>query len=818
MSRGYEQMPTQNDSQGEVRDEPEAAAPSATSATASDAAPVGAGPAAVPPPADDSRPQVERDAEKTQEFEDAIPAPNLGQSGGQQEQLGEHPTEQLPAVAVIANAPDTSPPGDGPLDDGLAGVGLAGDERLDASMSDDSSTTRILPRVDIPPMPLLPPAQEPTPQSASAPPSVPVPSHAPDSLPASPVTPSPEAETSAGGSKLPEPDALAVELTGVEAERSGLKTSDGQSSNSTPTPLGAPLGSAEQTTGEHAAAEEHFAAEQRLNERELSRGTSTAKAAFSQPPASQPPASTRAEAPDGAGSYGTTPGGGPGSVGPGSVDPGPGGRRADEPGAEDQELGEVTSGPEGLGVAQVTPVGGPGSPFSPPDSPPGPGNTSTTGADGRMGAPAYVDTRTPDGGQPTDAIRPSASTRSDEPHAAPMSVPPPPLEYLREQAPPSPPQPQPPTPSQPLPAPSSRAQQPLDPAVQPPPSAASPPLPQFQSHAEPRPHSQPQEARPQAQAYRQPPAVPVSVPVTGPEVAGAKRRPRHGDSIPRRTVQALQRLVSATARETTVATETARAIQQPIPNGRQLAVTSIRGGAGKSTVAALLALTYAHYRGDPALAIEADPALGTLPGRLGASEVRWTCGDLARIIDPSMRLTDITGYLVRLSGGGWLLPASQGSVGTQLDIETYRVVMTSLRRYFGTTVVDCETLPAEVARTALTTTQARVLVTPATVEGVAATRSVLDWMSGLHPNMLRTTVVVLAHSVPDSALDEAKAARHLGMGGVTVVSVPYDRHLAAGGAIRTELLGHHTREAAARLAAECMNRAVAFDRPVGGTR
>lgn len=301
-------------------------------------------------------------------------------------------------------------------------------------------------------------------------------------------------------------------------------------------------------------------------------------------------------------------------------------------------------------------------------------------------------------------------------------------------------------------------------------------------------------------------------------MAGAQRRPRRGDSVSRRTVQALQRFVSATAKETAVATQTARAIQQPLVSGRQLAVTSIRGGAGKSTVASLLSLTYAYYRGDPALALEADPALGTLPGRLGAEEVRWTCADLARIIDPSMRLTDITGYLVRLSGGGWLLPASQGTVGAQLDIETYRVVMTSLRRYFGTTVVDCETLPAEVARTALTTTQARVLVTPATVEGVAATRSVLDWMGGLHPSVLPTTVVVLTHSVPDTALDEAKASRHLGADGVAVVTLPYDRHLAAGGAIRTELLGHHTRGAAAHLAAECVNRAVAFDRLAHGGR
>ncbi|GAA2599660.1 hypothetical protein Stube_37250 [Streptomyces tubercidicus] len=277
----------------------------------------------------------------------------------------------------------------------------------------------------------------------------------------------------------------------------------------------------------------------------------------------------------------------------------------------------------------------------------------------------------------------------------------------------------------------------------------------------------------------------------------------------RRAGRALRRVfASSPAAETAAVTQAAHAIQQPVATGRQIAVSSIRGGAGKSTVAALLALTYAHYRSDPVLAVEADPALGTLPHRLGAREVRWSGSDLAQIVDPAMLITDLTGYLLPFAGGGWLLPGSQGAIGTRLDLDTYRIVMTSLRRHFAATVVDCETLPAEVARTALVTTQARVVATPATPEGVAATRAVLDWVGGLHSGLLPTTVVVLTHTSPDSALDVRRAAEHLGAGGAAVLPLPYDRHLAAGGAIRTELLGERTREAAARIAAEVMDRAV----------
>ncbi|MGK5530590.1 MinD/ParA family ATP-binding protein [Streptomyces sp. URMC 129] len=314
-----------------------------------------------------------------------------------------------------------------------------------------------------------------------------------------------------------------------------------------------------------------------------------------------------------------------------------------------------------------------------------------------------------------------------------------------------------------------------------------------------------------------PPPTPVSVPVVGPALDGSG--PRHGDPLPRRAGRALRRgLTSSAARQTETATRIARAIQQPITTGRQIAVTSIRGGAGKSTVAALLALTLAHHRHDPVLAVEADPALGTLPRRLGATEIRWSCGDLAGIVDPSMQITDVTGYLLPFAGGGWLLPGSQGTIGARLDVETYRIVMTSLRRWFGTTVVDCETLPAEVARTALTTTQARVLVAPATTAGAATTRSVLDWMGGLHRSMLPTTVVVLVHTAPDMGLDGRRAAEYLGAGGARVIPLPYDRSLAAGGEIRTALLAGATREAAALIAAETMDRAMTRGSSRGGPR
>lgn len=323
--------------------------------------------------------------------------------------------------------------------------------------------------------------------------------------------------------------------------------------------------------------------------------------------------------------------------------------------------------------------------------------------------------------------------------------------------------------------------------------------------AAPHPVGQPQPQQAQA-AYTpgtRPHRTPDSRPVVDKGLAAAVRKARHGEPFAARAARALRVSVSSSAaREVARTTATAEMLQQPVTTGRQIAVTSIRGGAGKSTVAALLGTAYAHYRQDPVLFVEADPALGSLPLRLGAETLRWTTGDLAGIIEPQMSLMDITGYLVQLPGNAWLLPGSQGQIGAMLDSRAYERVMVSLRRYFGVTVVDCETLPAEVARVALSAAQARVLAAPATLEGITSTYAVLQWMQSLPRQVIAGTVVVLSELVPHPGLDLAEAAEKLKATGAGVQVLPYDRHLAAGGTIRTDLLAHATREAATRLAAD----------------
>ncbi|MFF0968217.1 MinD/ParA family ATP-binding protein [Streptomyces sp. NPDC003703] len=449
-------------------------------------------------------------------------------------------------------------------------------------------------------------------------------------------------------------------------------------------------------------------------------------------------------------------------------------------GPQEETAAPRPAGPEG----QQPPAPGPAAPaygYPHPNPNPNPHpNPQTEAAQAPAPAYGYPHTQPPAGPQDQAAPYP-AQPQAPFPGEAQAPAPFPAQAQAQPQAP------------QPYQHPQAQPQQPYQPQ--------QPAAPQ-QSAA---PH-QPAAARPAAAQYPGSPqrgATPDSRPVVDKRLAATGGKPRRGEPFAARALRAVRRTVSSSAaREVAETTAVAEVLQQAVTTGRQIAVTSIRGGSGKTTVAALLSTTYAHYRQDPVLVVEADPALGSLPLRLGAESLRWTTGDLAGLVEPQMSLLDVTGYLVQLPDNAWLLPGSQGQVGAMLDTRGYERVMVSLRRYFGVTVVDCETLPAEVARTALSAAQARVLTVPATLEGLASTHAVLEWMRGLPRSVTTSTVVLLTETVPHTGLDLDKAAGQLKETGASVRVLPYDRHLAAGGAIRTDLLARATRQAATELAAE----------------
>jgi MinD-like ATPase involved in chromosome partitioning or flagellar assembly len=254
-------------------------------------------------------------------------------------------------------------------------------------------------------------------------------------------------------------------------------------------------------------------------------------------------------------------------------------------------------------------------------------------------------------------------------------------------------------------------------------------------------------------------------------------------------------------------------VQHPITTGRRIAVTSLRGGAGKSTVAALLATVYGHYRQDRVLALDVDPGLGSLALRLGITPTH-SLGDLDESTTQTGSFDDVQPYLTRAGRQLWVLPGTRSAVhDSTLDAGTYQGAAVPLSRFFALMVVDCGAgLLGELPRTVLSGAHAQILVTHATFDGAVSAREALDWMvlSGMSELVLRTVVVFVARN-PDaeSLLDLGRATTLVQEPGAGAVRFGYDRHVALGTTLDARRMAYATRLTGVRIAAEAMRRAVA---------
>lgn len=290
------------------------------------------------------------------------------------------------------------------------------------------------------------------------------------------------------------------------------------------------------------------------------------------------------------------------------------------------------------------------------------------------------------------------------------------------------------------------------------------------------------------------------------------RRNPHGDPLMRRMGQGVRKAVGATAandlRE--LADVTGR-LARPVSTCRQIAVVSVRGGAGKTTLAALLGAVIAEHREDRVLAADADPGLGSLSLRLGVTAER-SMHELAAVHPRSWEET--SRYLSQAAHRLWVLSSTTGGrLGGELDLQTFRAAFGGLGRYFSASVIDCGAgILGGLQRGILATAHAQVLVTPATVDGALSARSALDWFAANdYGALLSRTVIALVTHTPHAYADLDQVQAMLSTGGMTVIHLPYDRHLATGTSIDLGRIGASTRTAATRIAADV------FARSVGGT-
>lgn len=314
--------------------------------------------------------------------------------------------------------------------------------------------------------------------------------------------------------------------------------------------------------------------------------------------------------------------------------------------------------------------------------------------------------------------------------------------------------------------------------------------------------------RPQAP---EPPSRPQGPPPSGGGPMGPHdlvRKTAHGDPFVRRMGRNVRRVLGDTAvNEVRRTADVEAVLGRAVPSCRQIAVTSIRGGAGKTTVAGLTATVIAQYRQDRVLAVDADSGLGSLPLRLGVRTER----SLHDLTAPPRSFEDATHYLGRTADGLWVLSGTAGGrITRELELGTFRQAAGGMNRFFSATVIDCGAgLLPELQRGILADAHSQVMVTPGTVDGAMSAQGALEWQASHgYEHLLSRTVIAFVTHTPHVDADLTRAAQLLSAGGLPVVHLPYDRHLAAGTAIESARIGQETRAAAIRVAVEAFARAM----------
>lgn len=282
----------------------------------------------------------------------------------------------------------------------------------------------------------------------------------------------------------------------------------------------------------------------------------------------------------------------------------------------------------------------------------------------------------------------------------------------------------------------------------------------------------------------------------------------NGDVLPSRVWRAASKLVTSN-RDSVELARLVAATQVPLSTGRRIAIASVRGGAGKSSITAVLASVFAVRRAHPVLAADADPEGGSLAWRLGfqpgprvslASLAPWLLNARGGTLD------NLRQILPRTSTGLWLLPG-----GAPTQPELCRDVTRALSRLFGVCVTDCgRGLDSPAAASVLPEAHAVVLAAPATPDGVRSTCEMLGRFAGPESRRLLARVVVVLNTQSPAArraLRESEARKALEWLGVPVVRLPYDRHVAGGGPITPSAVSEAMLVEATRLAGLALARA-----------
>jgi MinD-like ATPase involved in chromosome partitioning or flagellar assembly len=245
-------------------------------------------------------------------------------------------------------------------------------------------------------------------------------------------------------------------------------------------------------------------------------------------------------------------------------------------------------------------------------------------------------------------------------------------------------------------------------------------------------------------------------------------------------------------------------VQRPLRGCYRIALLSLKGGVGKTTVTATLGATLASIRGDRVIAVDANPDRGTLSQKVPL-QTPATVRHLLRDAEGITAYSDVRGYTSQGSSRLEVLASeSDPAVSEAFSSDDYAATLDVLERFYSLVLTDCGTGMLHSAMAAvLSKADVLIVISSGSVDGARSASATLDWLDAHgHQDMVRDSVAVINAVRPRSGkVDMTKVVDHFSRRCRAVLQIPFDPHLEEGAEISLERLEPKTRAALLELAA-----------------
>ncbi|MGB6181118.1 MAG: MinD/ParA family protein [Rhodococcus sp. (in: high G+C Gram-positive bacteria)] len=247
-----------------------------------------------------------------------------------------------------------------------------------------------------------------------------------------------------------------------------------------------------------------------------------------------------------------------------------------------------------------------------------------------------------------------------------------------------------------------------------------------------------------------------------------------------------------------------RQVDNPLNGCHRIAIMSLKGGVGKTTIAAALGSTFSSVRGDRVIAVDANPDRGTLSARVPL-ETEKTVRDLLRNTRSVEKYSDIRQFTSQNHHRLEVLASeSDPAMSEAFDAYDYETAMGELERFYNIVLTDCGTgLLHSAMRAVLRSADGLVIVSSGSVDGARSASATMDWLDAHgYRNLVEQSLTVVNMVRPgQKAIDVSKIVEHFGQRCRAVRVVPYDEHLAQGAEVDLDALAPGTRTALLETAA-----------------